>query len=205
MPSANLTSARMERAVMARDSTRVVRCLSAYVHRVIFQSTAERDATTQSILSAMSTMHHDANVVGGGLCALTNISTNKLPINTVLRCVKPHETNVQVIRAAARLLKFYADGPHGMDDLPLIVQTTAHWVQVHAFDNQVAHYAACVVIQAAGMIPKSIADVHGSMGVDHINVSIVQGAMASKVMNYLCNGVPWQAFVINNLFPTLRG
>ena len=54
------------------------------------------------------------------------------------------------------------------------------------------------------MEPVEVKKEHGSLGEASIQVAVIKGAVAVQTMEVNVDGAPWNAFILQNLYPRLR-
>lgn len=187
----------------------VMRCLAMVVHdqTLTYPTRAHRTQMMDAITTAAKTFFpRDAGVVGGCLCALAHASgfAMEVPvrIGTVVDMVKAHESNAMVVRAALRLLHCHV--AHSHVKLPCVAEMTVRWVKMYPNDQDVAYYAARIMMVAASLDPEEVRKHHGTVGEDTLNVAIVTCAVAVGAVEVHIHGQAWNAYLLDKIFPRLR-
>lgn len=209
MPTATTVTTRLRHAVTLRDRAAVVSSLTAFCFDPItFDAPLERAAAAEAVVCAMRAWPQDAGVVGGGLCALYHVTERAekldVPVADVLTAVKPFASDPLVVAAASRVLSAHTQTASVMVELPRVAEAAAQWLAIH--DADVAHWAAHVLIKAAGQEPADVRREHGSMAAWAIDASVVKGAvLAEQAMPQVrIRDDSWSSYVLEHLYPRLR-
>ena len=215
---------RLRDAVAERDREAVLCRLLPFV----YESTTTRahplaELAMDSVMQAIEAFPLDGGVVGRGMCALVHVGKDScddvaMPVDRVLDVLRTYEATARnqadppsradatlVVQTALRLLDHHVCSPHVMDALPRLSEATARWLQRYDDDPVVAFYGGLILIKVASQEARDVRGTHGRAGVDARDVAVVAGATAAKHVDVCVRGQPWNAYVLDTLFPRLRG
>ena len=208
MPAAHIVTAKLLAAVSTSDLKAAATCLTSYIHgTATFDTVLERAAAVDAIVAAMKSFG-DAGMVAASLGALSHVSLMctecALPMTTILKLTKPFENNLLVVKAASRLLSDHICSPRKLVELPVVTEAAARFIALFPTDKDVCCWAAFILTEAMGMEPVEVKKEHGSLGEASIQVAVIKGAVAVQTMEVNVDGAPWNAFILQNLYPRLR-
>jgi hypothetical protein len=209
MPAAaHIVTAKLLAAVSTSDLKAAATCLTSYIDgSTTYSSIVEREAAVDAIVVAMKGFA-DAGMVAACIGALSHVSLMCTecapPMATVLKLTKPFENNLLVGKAASRLLSDHICSPRKVEWLPVVTEAAARFIALFPTDKDVCCWGAFVLTEAAGVESVVLKKEHGSLGEAAIQVAVVQGAVATQTVEVNVDGAPWNAFILQNLYPRLR-
>ena len=195
----------LEAACAVRDRAQVAHCVHLFLTDAVpLASLAERVAAVDALLGAVQTFKQPA-FLAPCLAAMAHAAglDTPIPVAAILRAVRPHERDLQVVQSASRLCSEHVSTPRVLQDLPLLAQAAARWLTNHPRDQDVAYWAAHVLLQAAAQEPNVVSSQHGSFGAGDVAVAVVTGATAVRTIQVYVAGRPWTC-VLETLYPRLR-
>ena len=117
----------LQAAFAVRDLALVAHCVHLFLTDAVpFASLVERVAAVDALMLAVQTFNKQPTFLAPCLGAIAHAAgfDAPIPVATILRAVRPHERDVQVVQSAARLFSEHVSTPRVLQDLPLPEHST---------------------------------------------------------------------------------
>ena len=149
------------------------------------------------LLAAMQTFQ-DAYVAFGSLCALAHITHGKglssRAVKEVVAMMKLHDTNVDIVRAACRVLCYHVESPRAIRETPSVAFQMTEAMTGRPHDDPIQWFGGRALLSVHARLDK-VTIFHGSLTAQTMRESILATAVRSSYVCVKVRGVPWTELV----------
>ena len=175
----------------------VVRCLQALTQgRRRAMNSIGGDAQ-DVLLTAMQTFQ-DIYVAFGCLCALAHITQGKglssYAAKEIVAVMKLRHANVEVVRAACRVLCYHVGSPRGMNATPNVTFQVAEAMTRRPHDDSIQWFGGRALLTIHALLDR-VSIFYGSLMAQTMSESILATAIGSSYVCVKVRGVPWTELV----------